>query len=241
MNSINIFGINIEKLSYESFLSYISGGIENNKKLSIGYANADTLNKIYSDDNLKTVFKSFDLIHPDGIGVFLASRILYGKNGLDKRLTGSDFYPLLIHKSFEKNWNLFFFGHSIEILSEIKKQNPSLNISGVNEGYFFNDQEVINKINNANPDIIILGLGCPKQEEWIFKNKEKIKFKVILTVGEGIRIFANKKIRGPLILRKIGMEWLVRLILNPISNFRKYAIGVPVFVYRICKIKLKSI
>ena len=238
--TINIFGVKIDKLTYESFLNYISGAITNNKRLSIAYANADTLNKLYTDINLRTIFNSFDLIHPDGVGIYLASRILYGKNGLDTRLTGSDFYPLLINESIKSNWSYFFLGHSNEILKEIKRQFPSLKVSGINEGYDFNNSEVIHKINAANADILIVGLGCPYQEEWIFSNKDKIKFKIILTVGHGITIFANKKVRGPLVMRKIGLEWLVRLALNPLSNFRKYVMGVPLFIYRIFKMKLKS-
>ena len=103
MESIYIFGIDINKLTNESFLDLISKRIEENKKLTIGYANADTLNKIYESDELRSVYNSFDLIHPDGTGIYLDSRILYGKNGLDKKLTGSDFYPLFINESKNKN------------------------------------------------------------------------------------------------------------------------------------------
>ncbi|MBK8551311.1 MAG: WecB/TagA/CpsF family glycosyltransferase [Ignavibacteria bacterium] len=233
--------MDIRNLTDESFLDYISEGIRNEKKLAIGYANADTLNKIYDDGNLKNIFNTFDLIHPDGVGVYLASRILFGKNGLDRRLTGSDFYPLLISESINKNWSYFFFGHSNEILEEIKVQHPSLNISGMNEGYDFDSAKVIEKINKANPDIIIIGLSCPHQENWIYQNRDKIKFKIILAAGDGIRIFANKKIRGPLIFRKMGFEWVIRLFSDPISNFRKYVIGVPLFIFRIFKSKLKTI
>lgn len=241
MKTFNILGADINNLTNESFLDYISEGIRNEKKLTIGYANADTLNKIYEDRNLKNIFNSFDLIHPDGVGVYLASRILFGENGLHRRLTGSDFYPLLINESINKNWSYFFFGHSNEILEEIKIQHPSLNISGMNEGYDYDNAKVIGKINKANPDIIVIGLSCPHQEKWIYHNRDKIKFKIILAAGDGIKIFANKKVRGPLVFRKIGLEWAVRLISYPISNFRKYVIGVPLFIFRIIKSKLKSI
>lgn len=241
MTTFNIFGADIGNLTNKSFLDYISEGIRTEKKFTIGYANADTLNKIYEDKNLKSIFNSFDLIHPDGVGVYLASRILFGKNGLDSRLTGSDFYPLLINESISKNWSYFFFGHSNEILEEIKVQYPSLNITGTNEGYDFDTAKVIGKINKANPDIIVIGLSCPRQEKWIYQNKDKVKFRIILAAGDGIRIFANKKVRGPLIFRRIGLEWVIRLISDPFLNFRKYIIGVPLFIFRIIKSKLKSI
>lgn len=238
--TINIFGVEINKLTNESFLNYIKAGINHRSRLAIGYANADTLNKIYDDSSLKDIYRSFDLIHPDGTGIYLASGFLFGKNGLNVRLTGSDFYPILINESIKNNWKYFFFGHTDSILEEIRKQHPLLNISGTNEGYHFNNSKVIEKINNAEPDIIIIGLSCPRQEKWMSENREKIKFKVMLAVGDGIRIFANKKKRGPLIFRRLGLEWLARLSSDPVSNFEKYVKGIPLFISRIMALKLKS-
>lgn len=238
--SINIFGVEINKLTNESFLNYIKEGIFSNSRLAIGYANADTLNKIYGDSSLKDIYNSFDLIHPDGTGIYFASGLLFGKNGLDVRLTGSDFYPILINESIKNNWKYFFFGHTDIILEEIRRQYPLLNISGTNEGYHFDNTSVIEKINKAEPDIIIIGLSCPYQEKWMAENKDKIKFKIILAVGDGIKVFANKKRRGPVIFRRLGLEWLTRLVSDPVSNYNKYVKGIPLFISRIMALKLKT-
>ena len=238
--TLNIFGTKINNLTDKSFIQIIKEGIACNKKLTIGYVNAYILNEIYHNNELRDIFGTFDIVHPDGMGVYLASRLLLGKNGLESRLTGSDFYPLLINESLKNDWSYFFFGHTDAILKEISIQHPGLKIAGVNEGYNFESEKVIDKINKANPDIIIIGLSTPYQEKWMYENKSKINFKIILSVGDGVKIFANKKIRGPLIFQKLGLEWLIRLISNPVSNFRKYVIGVPVFMFRIIKIKLKS-
>ncbi len=239
-NTFNIFGVEINNLTNEQFLDFISESINKNQKHTIGYANADTLNKIYEDNSLKKIFSTFDLIHPDGIGVYLASGLLYGKNGLEERLTGSDFYPILINESIKNNWKIFFFGHTDDILLEIKKQFPLLNISGINEGYDFENKKVIEKINVSDPNIIIIGLSCPYQEKWMYENKDKVSFNIILAVGDGIRVFAGKKTRGPVIFRKSGLEWLARLISSPFSNFRKYVIGIPLFISRIIAAKFIS-
>lgn len=238
--TVNIFGIEIDKLSNESFLHFIKESISKKKKVLIGYANADTLNKIYDDNSLKDIYNSFDLVHPDGIGIYLASGFLFGKNGLNERLTGSDFYPILINESIKQNWKYFFFGHTDEILSEIGKKHPQLNISGSNEGYNFDNSTVTDKINQADPDVIIIGLSCPYQEKWMYDNRDKINFKIMLAVGDGIKVFADKKTRGPKIFRTFGLEWLVRLISDPASNFSKYVRGIPVFISRIIAAKLNS-
>ncbi|HMS65149.1 MAG TPA: WecB/TagA/CpsF family glycosyltransferase [Ignavibacteria bacterium] len=238
--TVNIFGVDINRLSETEFLDIIKNSIEKNIKIKIAYANANSLNKIHSDKELKKMYESFDIIHPDGTGVYLASKFLNGDAGLKIRLTGSDFYTKLISESIKRKWSYFFFGHTTDILKEISKVHPDLIISGIQDGYNFEDQEVIEKINKTSPDIVIIGLSCPIQEKWMYEHQDKINFKVMITVGDGIKVFANKKIRGPDFMRKIGMEWLSRFISNPVNNFEKYIIGNPIFIIRVLKEKLKS-
>lgn len=240
IDTLNIFGVKVSKLTDVTFLECIKICIAENRNLRIGYANADTLNKSYDDANLRNILNSFDIVHPDGIGVYLASRFLYQNDGLEKRLTGSDFYSILIKESTRNNWSFFFFGHTIDTLNEIKRLHPELNIAGLHGGYEFSNSEVINKINAANPDIIIVGLSCPVQEKWVFENSYLLKYKVILCTGDGIKVFAGKKIRGPVFMRKMGLEWSIRYLTNPVSNFKRYIIGVPVFIFRILKENLKT-
>lgn len=236
-DNIELLGVKVSKFTYVKFLCAISDAIGNRHKIAIGYANADTLNKSYSDPVLRDILNSFDFVHPDGIGVFLASKFLYGHNGLDERITGSDFYQILLNESIRKKWKYFFFGHTDKILEDVSANNSGLIISGANEGYHFNDEDVIRKINESDANILIIGLSCPKQERWMSKNYAKINCDVILAVGEGIKVFAGKKTRGPLFMRKLGLEWVSRLITNPIKNFRKYVFGIPLFIFRILKSK----
>ncbi|MBL8006848.1 MAG: WecB/TagA/CpsF family glycosyltransferase [Ignavibacteria bacterium] len=238
---VEIFGIRIENITNDEFLNLISDGITCGRKMTIAYANADSLNKIYENEFLKNIYRSFDIIHPDGIGVYIASKILYGKNGLQARITGSDFYERLISESVKNNWSCFFFGHKKVILDEIQKSNPLLKISGTEEGYNYESDKIIGKINSAKPDIIIIGLSCPMQENWIFQNKEKINGGILFAVGDGIKVFAGKKLRGPVFIRKMGFEWFVRLINYPIKHFKKYVTGIPKFIYRILKETVKSV
>lgn len=183
------------------------------------------------------MYESFDLIHPDGVGVFYASKYLYGTDGMNERFAGSDFYISLISSSISEGRSIFFFGHTLKELDKIKTNYPALNIAGIQEGYNFDTDEVIEKINRSNPDIIIIGLSCPVQEKWMYENKDKIKFKVMLAVGDGIKVFSGDKIRGPKILQKAGLEWLVRVFTDPLNNFNRYVKGIPIFIQRIKRYK----
>ncbi|MBS1516810.1 MAG: WecB/TagA/CpsF family glycosyltransferase [Bacteroidetes bacterium] len=214
-------------------LEIFNNAISNDVKTTIAYANADTLNKVYEDPSLKEIYNSFDHIHPDGIGVYLASKYLFGANGLRERFTGSDFYHKLTEKSLKKKYTWFFFGHTENELVKIRSRYPGLIIKGIQEGYDFNNEEVIEKINNSDPDIIIIGLSSPIQEKWMYLNRDKIKFRVMLSVGDGIKVFSGDKKRGPEFMRKSGLEWLVRVAADPANNFKRYFLGIPKFIKRI--------
>ena len=156
-------------------------------------------------------------------------------------MTGSDLYPVLLKEGLKRNWGFFFFGHDNPTLEKISTLNPQLNIRGTNEGYSFDTENVINRITESNAEILIIGLSFPKQEMWITENKNKINCSVIIAVGDGIKVFAGVKKRGITLVRKLGFEWAIRLINNPLKYWRRYLIGNPLFLYRIIKLKLSKL
>ncbi len=236
-NKINIFGVDIDNISYDRFISIISKSIEKKIKVKISYANAHTLIEIASDNKLKKLINNFDVFHPDGIGVFLASKFLYGKTGLKEKLVGSDFYSLLIKEGIKKNWKFYFFGHDLDTLNKIRLNHPDLNIGGLEPGYSYQTEKVISGINYSIPDILIVGLGFPLQEQWISENFSKISSNVILAVGGGIKIFSGTKVRGPVAVQKLGLEWLMRLLYEPGRLWKRYLIGIPTFIFKVIKFK----
>jgi exopolysaccharide biosynthesis WecB/TagA/CpsF family protein len=240
-DEIIISDVKIENTDHSGLISSISSAIEHNKQCAIAYANANTINLTYKDNKLTDILNSFDIIHPDGIGIYLASRYLFGKNSLPGRFNGSDLYPELAEYAIRNKWRVFFFGNDDETLSKIVHHNPGLNISGLQNGYNFKDPEVITKFNSVESDLLVIGLGTPKQETWVTTFKEKLNCKVIICVGDGIKVFAGSKIRGPKLMRKLGLEWLVRLALNPVKYFSRYVIGNPLFLYRIIILKMRKL
>ena len=238
--SITIFDININSLNYNYLLDQISIALGNEEKRSITYVTSNTLNIIFNNKKLLNIFNQFDLIHPDGMGVIIASQILYGKNGLKKRITGSDFYPILNQAALKNKWRIFFFGDEEATLEKILKINPRLLVAGLHNGFNYSDEDLVAEINNSKTDILIVGLGCPKQEKWIIENKDKLTVKVIIAVGDGIKVFAGIKKRGNRFLQTLGLEWVVRLINNPFLFWRRYLVGIPLFLFLVIKSKYLS-
>jgi len=238
--SQEILGIKINKVDFSSLLSIIKETLSGKERIKISYANANTANLAVKNSGFREHLNSFDIVHPDGIGIYIASKFLYKDNHFTCRFTGSDFYPVLAEEAIKNKWKLYFFGHSNDILEKIQSYYPAMYICGFAEGYNFNPVKIANQINNKNPDILIIGLGQPLQEELILFYNNDIKCKVIIAVGDGIKVFAGEKKRGPIFLQKIGLEWLSRFVQNPIKYFKRYIIGNPLFLYRIIIAKLSK-
>ncbi|MHB8580995.1 MAG: WecB/TagA/CpsF family glycosyltransferase [Ignavibacteriaceae bacterium] len=239
-NNLKIFDIVIYNCDYEDIIKLIYLSIINSNQILISYVTAHSLNLSVKNHDLIKLFNEFDYVHADGVGVFIASRILHGNNGLGKKITGSDFYPLLIDEGIKYNWTFFLFGDTDETLEKAICKNNKLIIRGVQSGYYYNEIKLIEKVNASCSDILIVGLGCPKQEKWIIENKDKLSVKVIIAVGDGIKVFAGIKKRGNRFFQTLGLEWVIRLINNPFLFWKRYLIGIPLFLFRVIRSKYSN-
>lgn len=237
-STLELFGIKFCKVSYEKILDAIDFAILNKKQSTICYANVNSINLSINDETIIQLLSKFDIVHPDGFGVFLGSKVLFGKDGFSFRQSGSDLYERIIERSILNSWKLFIFGDTEETLGRINHKYPELSIVGKQNGYDFENEKLLTEINNSKSDILIVGLGTPKQEDWIEKNKADLMVNVIVAVGDGIKVFAGNKKRGPKIIQKLGFEWFIRLIFEPKRLWKRYFIGIPLFIFRVIKVKL---
>lgn len=235
-----IFGVHIAGINYSEMLDFVLSAIANKDKKLITYVTAASLNSVFKNPELRKVYSKFDLIHPDGIGVYLALRFLYRAKGAKEKITGSDFYPLLEKEIVRRNLKIFFFGDTKQTLRELRKRKISKYIVGVQDGFYYDTNKTISEINSTEPDILFVGLSSPKQEIWVTENYLKLNANIIICVGEGIKVFAGTKKRGAGFIRKIGLEWLIRLIHNPKKFWKRYLIGIPLFIVRIIILKLQK-
>jgi N-acetylglucosaminyldiphosphoundecaprenol N-acetyl-beta-D-mannosaminyltransferase len=238
IRKIEILGQPINDLDYSKLLDIISFHISNHSRCLITYANVHNLNLIQEQPVLQEYLEEFEIIHSDGIGVYLASKFLYGKKGLKNRFVGSDFYELLCHQILIKKWSTFFLGGNEITLNRIRIVNPELNITGLQNGFEFDNNILLERIKILKPDIIFVGMGFPKQELWIAENRNSISNSVVIAIGDGIKVFSKTKVRGPAFMRKLGFEWLFRLLHEPKRLWKRYILGNPLFLYRIFKDKM---
>ncbi len=232
----DLLGINITFISYEELLNSI---FKSDIK-TVTYANQYVLNESFKNEKLRKSIQSFDLVHADGIGVQKALKRLYNRSA--PRVNGSDLYYRFFEKLNEKLSSIFIYGSEKDVIDKavkfIKNKYPKIIISGFIDGYEdVSDEKIIEEINRKSPEILFVATGTPNQEEWISKYKQIIKASKIIAIGGGLRVISGDRHRGPVFIRKAGLEWLVRLFEEPVRYFKRYVIGIPLFITRINKQK----
>jgi len=210
-------------------------------------ANPHSIQVAQNDENFMSALKSADLVTPDGIGIVLASKILRGD--IKDRVTGSDiFWGLSEALNSAKKGRYFFLGSTEGVLTQIKdkisKEFPGIEIVGTYSPPFnseFSDDEnnkMIDAINAANPDVLWVGMTAPKQEKWIYKNKDKLNVKFIGAIGAVFDFYAGTVKRSHPAFQSFGLEWLPRLLQEPKRLWRRNFISNPMFMFRVLKQRL---
>ncbi|MBN2326375.1 MAG: exopolysaccharide biosynthesis polyprenyl glycosylphosphotransferase [Candidatus Omnitrophica bacterium] len=230
-------GIDIDSLTAAEFLQRIDEFVENGAPRQISYLNADCLNKCWSDRSYREAVIESDLVYADGMGVVWASR-LFG-HPLPERLNANDLLPQFCRRAEEKGHRIFLLGGENGIAEKAKddlqSKYPNLQIVGCHKGYFTEEEseEVIQKIREVKPDILIVGMGAPKQELWIRRHLKELGVPVAWGVGGLLDYSAKGLRRAPVWMRKSGLEWFWRLCLEPRRLWRRYILGNILFTFRV--------
>ena len=233
---VNILGIEFSRLNLKETVMLIENRIEERREetFHIITANPEIAIQIQEDPELKKISLDADLITPDGVGIVLASKL----KGIPipERVTGFDLLLELLSLGDRNGWSFYFLGSEETVnrkMSEYVKQNyANVKIAGRHHG-FFNAQEellIIEEIEQARLDFLIVALGSPLADKWIYKYKHRISAKVALGVGGSFDVLTGKVKRTPEIWKKLKLEWLHRRIITPSRKERQKRLKV--FAYR---------
>lgn len=214
------------------------------KPRTVFYLNATCANLTLSDREYLKIIQKADLVYADGWGVVLAAKLM-GKN-LPERVNAADFFDQFCQAVIKKNLSVYLLGAREKILrktvANLKQKFPKLKIAGSHHGFFNQRQEkeIIDKINSLKPDFLLVGMGVPKQEEWIDKYQGKLQVKVIWAVGGLFNLLSGELSRAPALMRNFGLEWLYRFCQEPKRLGRRYFFGLPLFFFRVIKWRLSK-
>lgn len=240
MENVNILGVDISKVNIPQAAEYIHNLVKNDGFHYIFTPNSEIIYNAYKNPEFMKIINSADLRTADGIGVVYASKIVGNK--IKERAAGYDISREILKTS---NGNtLYLFGAAPGIAEKakaaIEKEYKNITVVGLHNGYFdkAEEEKIIADINEKQPDFLFVCLGSPKQEQWIYDNKDILKAKAALGLGGCLDVYADVVKRAPDIYIKLGLEWFYRLACEPKRFFRMLAL--PKFILTVIKNKIFS-
>jgi N-acetylglucosaminyldiphosphoundecaprenol N-acetyl-beta-D-mannosaminyltransferase len=243
---VSVLGVPISKLTLEQLLDRIDDAAKSKGKAIFGYADIHAINTAFKLPWLRNFYNTCDGVFCDGVGVKLAARLL--GQSLPERFTFPDWIDRLAAQCIATNQSLFFIGGSDGVAQKaaqkLVKDHPGLQIVGTNHGYFDKtrgaeeNNQVVQLVNRASPDVLIVGFGIPIQEKWLMENVQQLHGSVFLAAGALFDYLAGVVPRGPRWMTDHGLEWLSRLLIEPRRLWSRYLIGIPLFFIRVFRQRL---
>jgi len=244
-NRIKLFQVGIDRMDNQETIQRIEEFIISKKPHQIVTPDTLAILRARKDPEYHAILKSADLITPDGAGILWATITL--DHPLPERVTGIDIIHNICRLATKKGYSLYLLGSYPGVAGEaalnLTRKYPGIRIAGTHHGYFAcedsqncedvknsnsdknkEEEEIIDEIRENRPDILLVGMGVPKQEKWISKNLDKLDVPVCMGVGGSFDVLSGRIPRAPLWMQRHGMEWIYRSIKQPNRAFRTLAL-----------------
>jgi N-acetylglucosaminyldiphosphoundecaprenol N-acetyl-beta-D-mannosaminyltransferase len=239
---LNILDIWVDPVGREEALNRVRLFLSGNKPCSVFAANPEKNFSVPKDPVLYDIFKSADLLIPDGIGIVMAAKILHGAKL--SRIPGVEFMRDICRLAANEDKSIFIYGSREEVNKAVAKklrtQHPRLRVAGRSHGYVMENKmpDLIKYINDSGADILFLALGSPIQEKWFAKYAHELKFITVCQgIGGTLDTIAGSVKRAPAIWREFSLEWLYRLLDEPKRIHRQKVL--PIFAFKVLMMKAK--
>lgn len=232
-----LFGFNIDVLDFNEAVSAALTFAKLDKVSQVVTINPEIIETASSNDELKNAIRDAELVIPDGIGVKIALKI----NGYNTdRIPGIDFAKDLLIHAAKLNLPVAIIGAKEEVISKavinLKNEISGLNIIYSHNGYFKDDEEIYNDLKIHNPSVILVAMGAPKQELFIYNAKQKLNKGLMVGIGGSLDVWSGNVKRAPEIFQKTGTEWLYRTVTQP-ERFKRIFPTLPLFLIKAIKYK----
>ncbi len=231
----NIGGVGIAVKERETAIAEILDAVETGRHVKLAFCNANLVNVVAGDAALRRSLSKF-LMLPDGIGVDIGSRLLYGAP-FPANLNGTDFFPDLFARS-ERPLHVALLGGKPGVpdraAARLAQRYPAHRFSVVSHGYYEPSEEkrLVEGLEAERPDLLLVAMGNPLQERFIADRLASQHVSVAAGVGALFDFLADEVSRAPKAIRKARLEWAYRLWLEPARLWRRYVVGNPVFLLR---------
>lgn len=239
---IAILGVPFDSITTSETLAAIGKMIASGQPHYGATANVDFIVRALEDVELRRILFDAHLVLADGMPIVWASKFL--GNPLPERVTGSGMIPQLLALAEQKGWKVFFLGGSDQSVAaaaeKTRTKHPKLKLVGAYSPPFkplmeMDHADILRRIREVKPDILLVAFGCPKQEKWINMNYREAGVPFSFGVGATIDFLAGTFKRAPVWMQNTGTEWVFRMLQEPKRLVGRYSKGLRVFIIAILR------
>lgn len=241
-NVCKVIGLNAAVTNLEEVLSNVIHLSGKGLGSYVCVSNVHMCMEVFDSADFETVVNNADLVIPDGRPLSWAQKLLGHKNA--EQVRGQDIMNAICEQSGTKKLNIGLYGGSSDellkqVITELKTSYPDINITFSYSPPFRpltdeEDSDIVKQINDADVNVLFVGIGCPKQERWMAEHKEQLNC-VMLGVGAAYDFIAGSKKHAPRWMQRVGLEWLFRLLSEPKRLWKRYLQQNPRFIYYFSK------
>ncbi len=226
---VNVLGVWVCAINMHQTLATFEKWIRKRSQQYVCVTPAHSIMDCYYDQSLQAIFNTSGLTIPDGMSIVWILK-LHGQRNVS-RVYGPDLMWEVCGKSVSEGWRHFLYGGesnvSEQLKSRLETEWPGIQIVGTYSPPFRpsteqEDKEIVDKINSTHPDIIWVGLGSPKQENWMHDHLGRVNASILVGVGAAFDFLSGRKPQAPRWIQHSGLEWLFRLLNEPKRLWRRY-------------------
>lgn len=224
----SIMDIRVYALTMREVLDWAKSAVTSGKPHMIATANAEMIMNAQTDKELGSILNQADMVVADGAGVLWAGETL--GTPFPERVTGADLSVELLKIASAKDWKVYFLGGAPGVAKKaaecFMKQHGAFQLVGCHDGYFDDKEEkrIISDIQESGAELLLVGLGVPKQEKWIFHHRDDLGPVLAMGIGGVFDVMSGNLKRAPVWMQKNRLEWAYRLYLQPSRIGRMMAI-----------------
>jgi N-acetylglucosaminyldiphosphoundecaprenol N-acetyl-beta-D-mannosaminyltransferase len=234
---VSLLGRRITCMTTESIVQSVHRSCVEGRRILVANYNVNSFNFSMQLPWFYDFLQSADIAHCDGTGILKAIEYMGIKLPMDYRVSYTTLMPALLDYGNRQHRSIFLLGskpeNSVKAIENLQRQCPNMEVHGHHGFFSVEDSQqndaVVAKINAVKPDILMLGMGVPRQEWWAYKNQNKLDTRAILMGGAAIDRLAGEVVDCPKPISDLGLEWFYRFVQEPNRLANRYLVGNPAF------------
>jgi N-acetylglucosaminyldiphosphoundecaprenol N-acetyl-beta-D-mannosaminyltransferase len=242
MARVDVLGIHVSVTDMDDTVETFARWIAAGERHLVCVSDMNALLHARADEQLTQVYNTSGLTLPDGMPLVWAGK----RAGFDRiaRVCGPDLLERVMAVAAARGWSQYFYGGADGVVEQLRdnfvRRHPELRVAGVHSPPYraltaAEDAAIVNRINEAAPDIVWVGLGAPKQERWMAEHRDRLDAAILIGVGAAFDFHTDRMDRAPLWMQRSGLEWSYRLAKEPRRLWRRYVLGIPRFCFGILR------